>query len=92
MIVNKACAQATKNAQRVFQVLVDLHDCSLIPASITVVWSRKNGDHILVVAPIVALHDQLMCAGHQCQTIVVIELLRNVLAKRVPESKRKTEV
>lgn len=56
-------------------MLVDLHDGSLIPASVAVVWCRKDGDHVLIVAPIVALHDQLMRAGHKSQTIVVIELL-----------------
>ena len=35
------------------------------------------------LAPVVALHDQLMCTRHQLQAVVVVELLADVLPKRV---------
>lgn len=64
-------------------MFVDLHDCSLITASVAVVWSREDGDNILLVTPVITVHDQLMSTSNQSETICSIELLADVLAKRV---------
>merc|ERR1712232_350928 len=67
----------------VLQMLVDLHHGCLIATAVAVVRRREDGHDVPVVAPIVTLHDQLMSASDELQTIDVIELLRDVLAKRV---------
>jgi len=54
-----------------------------LTTSVTVVGCAEDGDNVLVMAPVVALHDQLMRSRHQCQTICMVELLRYVLAKGV---------
>ena len=41
--------------QSVFKMLVDFHDCSLIPTTVTIVGSTKNCNHILVMCPAVSL-------------------------------------
>lgn len=46
-----------------------------LTASVAVVRRTEDGDNILVVAPVVAFHDQLMRPGHKCQTVCVVELL-----------------
>jgi len=51
--------------------------------SVAVVGCAEDGDNILVMAPVVALHDQLMRSRHQSQTICLVELLRYVLTKGV---------
>lgn len=71
------------NLQGVFQMLINLHDRSLVTTSVAVIWSAEDGHHISVLAPIVSLHDQLMCSGHQCETVVMIECFRDILTKGV---------
>jgi len=72
----------------VAHVLVDLHDGSLVSASVAVVGSREDGHHVLLVSPVVSLHDQLMSSADQSQAVVAIEGLRDVLAKGVASSSR----
>jgi len=55
-----------------------------LTTSVAVVGCAEDGDNILVMAPVVALHDQLMRSRHQSQTICMVELLRYVLTKGVP--------
>lgn len=55
-----------------------------LTAAVAVVRRREDGDHILVVRPVVALHDQLVSSRDQCQAVGRIELLRDVLPKGVP--------
>ena len=45
--------------------------------------TREDGDDVPVLAPVVALHDQLMGSRNQSQTVVVVKGLANVLAKGV---------
>ena len=45
-------------------------------AAIAVVWRAEDGDHVLLVAPVVALHDQLVRARDQVEPVRVIELRR----------------
>ncbi len=69
--------------ERVLQVLVDLHDGRLVATAVAVVGSAEDGDYVLVVAPVVPVHHQLMCARHKRQTVVVVVLLGNVLSECV---------
>jgi hypothetical protein len=48
-------------------------------ASVAVVGRAEHGHHRLLVAPIVALHDQLVCAADEVQAVGVVELLADVL-------------
>lgn len=41
--------------QRVFQSVVQFHDGCLVSTAVAVVWSTKDGHHILIMAPVVAL-------------------------------------
>lgn len=50
---------------------------------VAVVGGREDGDHVLLVAPVVALHHKLVRARHQREAIGVVELLADVLAKGV---------
>ena len=53
-------------------------------AAVAVVGRREDGDHILVVRPVVALHHQLVRARDQVQAVRGIELLADILPKGVP--------
>jgi hypothetical protein len=44
----------------VVELLVDLHHTCLIPAAVAVVWRGENGDHVLIMSPLVPVHDQLV--------------------------------
>ena len=44
-------------------------------AAITVVWGAEYGDCVLLMRPVVPVHDQLVRARYEAQPIVVIELL-----------------
>lgn len=41
--------------ERVFQVLVNLHDGSLVTATVAVIWSTEDCHHIAVLAPVITL-------------------------------------
>lgn len=60
-------------------MFINLHDGSLITTSVTVIGGTKNRDNIPVLAPVVSLHDQLMCSRHEGKTVVVIERFGDVL-------------
>ncbi len=45
-------------------------------AAVAVVGRGEDGDHVLLVAPIVALHHQLVRPRHQVQPVGVVELHR----------------
>lgn len=70
------------------QMLVDLHDCCLIATPVAIVWSRENRHHLLLVAPCVALHNQLVGPSNQQKAVTLDEFLRNVLSKGVPSTPR----
>ena len=70
-------------------MLVDLHDSSLVTASVAIVGRAENGDHVPILTPIVALHHQLMSSCNQRQAVVVIERFADILSKRVSRSSRR---
>ena len=71
------------HSQCILQMLIYLHDRCLVTASVTVVGSTEDRDHIPVLTPIVALHDQLVSPCDQGQTVVMIECLGYVLSECV---------
>ena len=73
----------------VFQVLVDLHDGRFVSASVAVVGRREDGHYVSLLAPVVAVHDQLVGPGDELQVVRVVELLRDVLAEGVAGSSRR---
>jgi len=58
-----------------FHVFVEFHDGCLVTAAVAVVGSGEDGDDALLVAPVVALHDELMRSGDERETVGTIELL-----------------
>ena len=46
----------------IVHILVNLHDACLVCASVAVVGGREDGDHVLLVAPVEAVHHKLMGA------------------------------
>lgn len=69
--------------ERVIEGVVQFHDGSHVAAAVAIVGRRKDGHHIVIVAPIEALHHQLMGASDQSEAVGVIERLGNVMAKSV---------
>ena len=67
----------------IFHELVDLHDGSLISASVAIVRGREHCDDIPVMGPVVTIHHKLMCSGDKLQVVGMIELLRDILSERV---------
>jgi len=64
--------------------LVHFHDGSLVTAAVAVVGSREDGDDVPFVGPVVPVHDKLVSPGYSYETIRMVEILRDVLAERVP--------
>lgn len=42
--------------QRVFQSVIQFHDGCLVSTAVAVVWSTKDGHHVLVMAPVITLN------------------------------------
>lgn len=49
-----------KDKEVVVHILVHLHDTCLVSASVAIVWSREDGDYVLFMRPVVAIHHELM--------------------------------
>ena len=75
--------------QGVFQRVVQLHDGRLVAASVAVVGRGEDGDDVSVVAPVVALHDELVRPRDQRQPVRVVERLGDVLAEGVAGAARR---
>ena len=71
------------NLQIIFHELVDLHDGSLVSASVAVVGGREDSHYVALVGPVVSVHDQLMGPRDPREVVRVVELLRDVLAEGV---------
>lgn len=67
----------------VLQCVVEFHYGCLVPTTVTVVGRREYCYHISVMTPVVSLHDELMRARHECESIRVVERLGDVLAESV---------
>lgn len=75
--------RGVKLEESILEVLVDLHNRCLVSAAVAVVRRTENGNNVLLVAPIVSFHDELVRARNQREAVVVVERLRNILAERV---------
>ena len=75
--------------QCVFEVFINLHNGRLVAAAVAVVGGAEDGDDVLLVTPVVAVHHQLVGARHKCEAVVVIELLGDVLPEGVPGTTRR---
>lgn len=64
--------------------LPDLHDRGQVPAPVAVVGRREHRHDGLVVAPVVALHHELVRARDEREAVGVVELLGDVRAEGVP--------
>ena len=71
------------------QGVVELHERGLVAAAVAVVGRAEDGDDVLVVRPVVALHDQLVGARNERQPVAVVEALGDVHAKREPGAARR---
>lgn len=70
-------------------LFVEFHDGCLVSAAVTVVGCTENRDDALFVGPAVAFCDKLVSTGDQLETIVAVELLRDVLAKDMTGTTRR---
>lgn len=77
------------NVQHAVQLLVDLHDGCLVATAVAVVGCTKDRDNIVVVGPVVALHDQLVGSRNELEAIGVVVLLGHILSKRVASATRR---
>ena len=66
--------------------VIDLDDCGLISAAITVVWRRKQSYHIFFVGLLITLHYQLMGAVNVFYAVHVQVFFRYVLTEGVTRS------
>lgn len=64
--------------QCVFHTLIKLHDCSLVAATVAVVRCREDGNHGLIVRPVITFHDKLMRTRDQCEAIGMIEMIGDI--------------
>lgn len=48
-----------------------------------VIWRREDCDHVLLVRPVVSLHDELMRSRNKREAVVVIEGFRDILSERI---------
>ena len=106
MALNETQRLVMASLQGVFQVLVNLHDGSLVTAPVAVVGgcerlsaskhramqcveskrTGEDGHDVPILRPVVPFHHQLMRSRNQCQAVVVVEGLRDVLTKGVPRT------
>lgn len=70
-------------SQGILQILINLHNRSLITTPVAVIRRTEDGNHIPILTPIVPLHDQLMGSCDQCKSVVVVERFRDILAEGV---------
>lgn len=76
-------------SQRNLQERARRRRVGVLTAAVAVVGRREDGDDLVVVAPVIALHHQLVRPRHQLQAVVVVELLADVLPKGVARTPRR---
>ena len=77
-------ASASKELSLRISSTVQVLSIPKLTTAIAVVRRTENGDHILFMGPIKPLHNELVRSRYQVDAICVIELLRDVLSKRIP--------
>ena len=76
------------NRAAVGGILAQLQDRRHIAAAIAVIRGGPNGHDAAVKHLLVALHDELVGAGHEGQVVFVVKLLDNVAAKQESRAAR----
>ena len=61
--------------------LVDLHNSSFITASVAIIGSREDSNHVAFMGPVVSVHHELMGSGDADEVIRVVELFGDVLTE-----------
>ena len=64
-------------------VFINFHDASFIAASVTIVGSWENSDNLVLMTPVVPIHDQLMRSCSQFEIVSSVELLWDVHTKGI---------
>jgi len=67
------------HSQWKFKWIIQFHEGRLVATSVAIVWRWEYCDHVAIVTPVVALHDQLMGTRHKCQAVCVVKGFRNIL-------------
>ena len=83
--------RGVKLQEGVLEGVVQLHDGGLVAAAVAVVGGGEDGDHVAVVGPVVALHHQLVGAGHQGQPVRVVESLGYILQTAHGQTRKEVE-
>jgi len=78
-----AAGRGIEDEEVVVHLLVDFHDSGLVAAPVAVVWRRKDRHDLLLVTPVVAVHDELVGARDRLQPVLLVELRRHVHAEGV---------
>jgi len=71
-----------------FHKFVNFHDCGFVTATVAVVGRGEDRDHIALVRPVIAVHDELMGSCDTYQVVGVIKLFTNILAEGVAGTTR----
>lgn len=67
--------RSVEDVELAIQVLIDVQNACIISASVAVVDSRPDCDQVLFREPVlVTLHDELVSACNQVETVQMIEL------------------
>ena len=75
-----------KHQEIVIHLFVDLHYSGLVATPITIVWRWEDRHNLLLMAPIIARHYELMGASHRFEPVLLYELVWYVLSKGVAGS------
>ena len=70
-----------ENVESFIQIFVHIQNRSNVPASVAVVRRREHSNHVALMSPVVAVHDELMGTGDADEVIGVVELFRYVLTE-----------
>lgn len=68
--------------------IIELHDGGLVAAAVAVVGGREDGDDVVVLAPLEAVHDELVGARDEREAVGVVEGLGDVEPERVAGAAR----
>lgn len=81
--------QTRNNLQDAVEVLVELHDGSLVATPVAVVRRREYRHQVLVVVPRVSVNDQLVGTTDEGEFVGMVELGGHVLAEDIAGATRR---
>lgn len=59
--------------ERVLESIIQFHNGCLVTAAVAVVRCAEDGHNIALMAPVIALHYQLMSPGHKGEAVSMVE-------------------